>query len=161
MRKNNNNSTYPLYMSSPFNLAWNLLKGFDSRYPPAIEAYRERSDDERYYPPVTMAHDAHDHLDDESHDSGTDGVDKQGWLNHDNEEMDMMADFYANNPDLKDKVMQSAPNLEDIDSAGMNKFELEDRIMNRMNEIIAHMMENYRYLNDPPDPAKNIEDWYN
>jgi hypothetical protein len=131
-------------MVSPFNLAWNLLKGFDSRYPPAIEAYRERSDDERYYPPVTMAHDAHDHLDDPSKSALSEhelGAERESRYAADTNE------YETSRIGQMIEMLQEA-----LREHGYGYYEDEQSGKGEFVPSTARQ---------PPDPAQHIEDWYN
>tara|TARA_R100000005_G_C4980217_1_gene190189 strand:- start:32 stop:481 length:450 start_codon:yes stop_codon:yes gene_type:complete len=149
-------------MVGAFDKAWALLKGFESRYPPVIEGMRERSLDERYYPSVTMAPDAHAHLDEFSiqqqpmNETGSEFLsprlqdfrdsvyrrtqEREEHLRQVQEMNDMadeMEEFFARNPELEDRFIDS------IDTFG---------------NIPQQLVNNFRMMT--ADPARYIPDYY-
>ena len=144
-------------MSKPFDKAWALLKGFESPYPPVIEGVRERSPDEHYYPSVTMAPDAHAHLDEFSrqqpmNETGRENLsprlqdlhrrtqEQEEHLRQVQEMNDMtdeMEEFFTRNPELRDRFVDS------IDMSG---------------NVPQQLVNNFRMMT--ADPAQYIPDYY-
>lgn len=144
-------------MVRAFDKAWALLKGFESRYPPVIEGMRERSNEERYYPSVTMAPDAHAHLDEFSrqqpmnetgrkilsprlqdlHRRTQEQEEHLRQVQEMNDMTDEMEETFARNPELRDRLIDS------IDTFG---------------NIPQQLVNNFRMMT--ADPAQYIPDYY-
>lgn len=153
-------------MVGAFDKAWALLKGFESPYPPVIEGMRERSLDEHYYPSVTMAPDAHAHLDEFSiqQPMNETGSKFSGSEFLSPRLQDLRDDVYRRTQEQEEQL-RPVKELFDMEDEMKETFARNPELRNRLIDSIQpfgnvpqQLVNNFRMMT--ADPAQYIPDYY-